>query len=64
MLMSSRRDRCVLQLELFRARPERPAWRTLPKEIRQKTIKLLAQLLRDHRIGRLAEGGGKEVPDE
>jgi hypothetical protein len=63
MLMSNRRDRCVVQLELFRPRPERAAWRTLPKEIRQKTVKLLAQLLRDHRIGRLA-GGGKEVADE
>lgn len=62
--MSNRRDRCVVQLELFHPRPERPAWRTLPKEIRQKTVKLLAQLLRDHRIGRLADGGGKEVSDE
>lgn len=58
--MANRRDRCVGQLELFRPRPERPAWRTLPKEIRQKTVKLLAQPLRDHRVGRLA-GGRKGV---
>jgi hypothetical protein len=64
MLMSNRRERCLVQLDLFRPRPERPAWRTLPKEIRQKTMKLLAQLLRDHHVGRLADGGGKEPSDE
>jgi hypothetical protein len=62
--MSDRRDHCAIQLEFFRPRPKRPAWRRLPKDVRQKTVRLLAQLLRDHRIGRLADGGGKEVSDE
>lgn len=62
--MPDRRNHRAVQLELFHPRPERPAWRTMPKDVRQKTVRLLAQLLRDHRIGRLAHGGGKAVPDE
>jgi hypothetical protein len=54
------------QPELFRPTPQRPIWRTLPSEVRQKTLQLLARLLRtahgqDHnRSGAAA----KEVGDE
>ncbi len=62
--MLDRRNHRAVQLELFHPRLERPAWRTLPKDVRQKIVKLLAQLLRDHHIGRLADGGGRAVSDE
>ena len=36
------------QIGLFHPPPQIPAWPKLPREIRQKTVKLLAQLLREH----------------
>ncbi|MCK4305779.1 MAG: hypothetical protein KAY24_16195 [Candidatus Eisenbacteria sp.] len=51
------------QLGLFRPPPRTPAWRTLPREIKQRTTTLLAQMLREHRAERLASKG-KEAPGE
>jgi hypothetical protein len=36
------------QIELFHPPPQIPTWPKLPQEIRQKTVNLLAQLLREH----------------
>ena len=36
------------QIELFHPPQQSPAWQKLPQEIRQKTVELLAQLLREH----------------
>ena len=41
------------QPTLFRPPPSRPSFRTLPPEVQEKTIQLLARLLRGHvdRVG-------------
>jgi hypothetical protein len=52
------------QLDLYRPRPKIPTWRTLPAELKQRVIPLLAQLLRDHLAGRLEVRSGKEASDE
>ena len=52
------------QIELFHPPPQIPAWAKLPREIRQKTVKLLTQLLREH-SRRIPTGHlGKERCDE
>ncbi len=38
----------LLQPTLFRAPASRPSFQTLPPEIQEKTIRLLARLLRGH----------------
>jgi len=46
------RMRCyppTIQLELFCPRPQAPTWDQIPPEVRQKTVFLLAQMLREHR---------------
>jgi hypothetical protein len=50
------------QLDLFRPPPQRPTWMTLPKEIQQKVLQLLARLMSmaHSRSGAAA----KEVGDE
>lgn len=50
------------QLDLFRPTPQRPTWTTLPKEIQQKVLQLLARLMSmaHTRSGAAA----KEVGDE
>ena len=50
------------QLDLFRPTPQRPSWRTLPKEIQQRIVQLLARLMSmaHSRSGAAA----KEVGDE
>jgi len=52
------------QIELFHPPPQIPAWPKLPREIRQKTVELLAQLLREHRKRILASQPGKERGEE
>jgi hypothetical protein len=54
------------QPELFRATPQRPIWRTFPSEVRQKTLQLLARLLRTgHGQDQDRSGAAvKEVGDE
>jgi hypothetical protein len=57
------------QPELFRSMPQRPTWRSLPDEVRQKTLQLLARLLRTahaqihNRSGAVA-AAAKEVDNE
>ena len=52
------------QIGLFHPCPQIPAWPKLPQEIRQQTVRLLAQLLRDHsrriRDGHLRKERGDE----
>jgi hypothetical protein len=52
------------QIELFHLPPQIPAWPKLPREIRQKTVELLAQLLREHSRRILTGHLGKERGDE
>ncbi|CAE6756306.1 hypothetical protein [Paraburkholderia aspalathi] len=40
------------QLDLFHPFPKMPQWTHLPQEAQQETVRLLAQLLRQHRHGR------------
>jgi hypothetical protein len=52
------------QIGLFHSLPQSPAWPQLPREIRQQTVELLAQLLREH-YRRIASGQlGKEREHE
>ena len=45
--MRKKHRRCLSQqLELFRPRVQRPGWETLPKEVREKALQELAQLLK------------------
>jgi len=39
-----------VQLDLFQARVKRPDWQSLPLEIQEKTVRLLARLLRQHGV--------------
>lgn len=52
------------QIELFHPPPKIPAWPKLPREIRQKTVELLAQLLREHSRRNLTRHREKEGGDE
>ena len=54
----------ALQIELFHPPRPIPAWQKLPREIRQKTVELLAQMLREHSRRILAGHHGKEKCDE
>ena len=54
----------VAQLKLFRPPRSSPSWPGLPREIKQKTLKLLAQLLRVHLNRVLASGPPKEARHE
>ena len=49
------------QLALFPP-PLRPAWQTLPTEVRQLATTLLATLLRQHHMG--PKGSAKEVDND
>jgi len=52
------------QQELFHPPHQIPNWQKLPREIKYKTVKLLTQLLREHRKRNLAYQHGKERGDE
>jgi hypothetical protein len=52
------------QLDLFRPFPKTPQWAHLPQEVRQQTVRLLTQLLRQHRRGLFADVHEPEVRDE
>jgi acyl-CoA reductase-like NAD-dependent aldehyde dehydrogenase len=52
------------QLDLFRPYPKTPQWAQLPPEARQQTVRLLAQLLRQHRRGLFTAAHEQEVRDE
>ena len=54
----------VAQFKLFHPPQKRPARQLLPPEVRRKTVRLLARLLREH-IGRVrASASRKEAGDE
>jgi hypothetical protein len=46
--------RSLDQLALFHPRPTTPPWVSLPAEVREQTLILLARLLRAHRLTRLS----------
>jgi chlorite dismutase len=52
------------QFDLFHPFPKTPQWTHLPQEVRQEAVRLLAQLLRQHRRGLLAVVHEPEVRDE
>jgi hypothetical protein len=52
------------QLDLFLSCPKVPQWTHLPQEARRQTIRLLAQMLRQHRRERFAAAYEPEVRDE
>jgi hypothetical protein len=52
------------QLNLFHPVPATPQWALLPPETRQRTICLLARLLRHHRRRLLGGGSAAEARDE
>jgi hypothetical protein len=54
----------VAQLKLFHPRHQSPAWQGLPLEIRLKTVRLFARLLREHSGKDHASGSRKEAGDE
>jgi hypothetical protein len=54
----------AIQQELFHPPHQIPNWQKLPREIKHKTVELLAQLLRAHRKRILAYQHGKESGDE
>jgi hypothetical protein len=54
----------IAQLKLFRPRHPSPAWEGLPQEIRLRTVRLVAQLLREHSGRGQASGSRKEAGDE
>jgi hypothetical protein len=49
---------------LFRPPASRPSFQTFPPEIQEKTIRLLARLLREHVDGVVAAGVTREAHDE
>jgi len=52
------------QIELFHPPHQIPNWYKLPREIKHKTVELLAQLLREHSRRMLTGHLGKERWDE
>jgi hypothetical protein len=52
------------QATLFHPLPPRPSFRTLPPDIQEKTIRLLARLLRLHVDRVLAPGQTREACDD
>ena len=54
----------VSQFQLFHPPHPSPSWQRLPPEIQQKTLKFLAQLLREHLSNVLASGHQKEARNE
>jgi hypothetical protein len=56
--------RRATQLALFQLSPGGPRWEQLPGEVRQQTVRLLAQMLNDHAARRLASLVPQEAGDE
>lgn len=52
------------QLSLFQPTPTTIAWRTLPSEVRQQSLRLLARLLREHCARRWLVPSAREACDE
>lgn len=54
----------VTQLNLFHPNSRTPLWSSLPLEVREQTLRLLARLLRQHRRRLHAGLAEQEVGDE
>jgi hypothetical protein len=52
------------QLDLFHATRQSPTWQTLSAEVRERTMPLLARLLREHLVRHLGHDVAREVGDE
>lgn len=52
------------QLNLFHRPPEVPFWETIPVDVRQRAIALIARLLQDHGFAKRDENEAKGVRDE
>lgn len=52
--------RRAIQLTLFRPARNEPGWESVPIEIQQQVLRLLAHMLRRH----VARRGGEPVPQE
>jgi hypothetical protein len=63
-MYAHRLHRHGVQLDLFQPRPTRPAWRTLPAEVKQRVQRLLVRLLQEHREAEHAANAEREVSDE
>jgi len=63
-MQRTRRPLPTEQPELFRPRPKRPCWRTLPAEVRQQVLVELARLFRNHPIRSARRVNNVEVHDE
>lgn len=50
----------AIQLTLFRPARNEPGWESMPIEIQQQVLRLLARMLRDH----VARRCGEPVPEE
>ena len=61
-----RKKRTLLmpQADLFQPPSSKPTWHELPSEVREATILMIAQLLRDHRRPSPRHPRPKEVGDE
>ncbi len=53
----------VEQLDLLHVARQIPTWRSLPAEVHERTVPLLARVLSEHRSRHLG-GGAREVDDE
>jgi hypothetical protein len=63
--MSKRQRRTVfIQPQLFQPRSQVPQWQDLPVEIQEKTVRLLAQLLRQQSERVRASNDRKEAHSE
>ena len=54
----------VAQHKLFHPCQKSPAWQGLPPEVRLRTVRLLARLLREHSGRVQGPGSSKEAGDE
>jgi hypothetical protein len=56
----------ALQLPLFHPRPcgNQPDWQTLPTEVREPVVPLLAQMMREHLARRHGQRAAQESGDE
>jgi hypothetical protein len=64
-MRSRRHPKAPDQLTIFHPLPLTPQWRSMPIEVREQALKLLARLLRAHRHAQLAERhAAKVVCDE
>ena len=54
-MRSRRYPKTLDQLTIFHPMPLTPQWRSMPTEVREQTLRLLARFLRSHRRAQLAE---------